>query len=388
MVKSTRHNASLDGLRGIASLLVVFSHMEAFVGLAASPSGLYTQQTLTWRIFRRLIDGEYYVSLFFVLSGYVLAQSFLRGGKTTHLFSVILKRYFRLTPMVLGSTLFAYIISITVGFHTIECAKNMGGHAWLVTHYSTALNFAQAIKNGLWGTYLGDATYNGSLWTIRIEYIGSIVLFVYCALLYRSIYFFQIALLSAFLLCYFFGNDGLYCSLFLAGAVLVKNHLLLSSFWLLPTLLLATQNPWSPEVMYVKTILPDGFGVHLSEICHAFASILTMILVLTPGCLHKALSCSFFAFLGRMSFSMYAFHFPIVAGLGTEIIDYGYSVDAPRLFAVLAIGACLLTTVFVSILVYPYLDLQPQKFSGLIVKRLEHYSGYMLSRWRASCVKL
>ena len=38
-----------------------------------------------------------------------------------------IKRYFRLTPVVLASVFVAYLLSVTVGFHNREAAVNMGG---------------------------------------------------------------------------------------------------------------------------------------------------------------------------------------------------------------------------------------------------------------------
>jgi len=75
MVAAARSRiASLDGIRGLAALIVVFTHSESIfsrrpmeaVSLHHSPAAL-------------LLSGEAAVSMFFILSGYVLARSSSRG---------------------------------------------------------------------------------------------------------------------------------------------------------------------------------------------------------------------------------------------------------------------------------------------------------------------
>lgn len=339
----SRHQAALDGLRGLAAVWVVLSHMEAFVGVAASPDGGYTQVTTIWQVFRRVVEGDFSVVLFFAAAA--------------------LKRYLRLTPMVLASTVFAYLLSVTLGFHTGECAQKMGGHDWLASHYAKGLSFSRALANGVWGAYLGDASYNGSLWTIRIEFLGSLLLFGVCALFSRQPSFIWIVRVTGVTLIFLMGNEGLYLSLFLAGALLARDTRPLSIRWLVPVALLATENPWTPELWWIRSVLPVELPLDLSVICHALASILLLRVVLGSVAVQRGLSQPLVAFFGRISFALYAFHFPIVASVGALILSEGYALGFPRSFAVLAMGSSLLLAAGISVVAFPFLDLRAQQWA-------------------------
>jgi len=84
--------AAIDGLRGIAALLVVFYHLHAAISRSSS-DWLYTP--LDW-VAR---NGFLGVDIFFVISGYVIALSVSKGSPTPAYFGrFILRRSIRLDP--------------------------------------------------------------------------------------------------------------------------------------------------------------------------------------------------------------------------------------------------------------------------------------------------
>src|SRR5688500_2661414 len=77
---SPRHFAALDGLRGVASLIVVLSHSAAFLYLdLGRPSG-----PLGGILKLSGHAGQLAVVLFFVLSGFVLYLAFARRPETPY----------------------------------------------------------------------------------------------------------------------------------------------------------------------------------------------------------------------------------------------------------------------------------------------------------------
>lgn len=134
-----KHNQALDGLRGIASLIVILFHMDAFFGIAFSHNNLYDRSSIPWQWYRRLLDGNYAVCVFFILSGYVLLLGFKK--RDLYLSFSFVKRYFRLTPLILFSTLFAFFLQQTIGFHNKELSTFIGGNEWLYNEFSIKLTF-------------------------------------------------------------------------------------------------------------------------------------------------------------------------------------------------------------------------------------------------------
>lgn len=273
------HVKSLDGLRGIAALIVVLFHMDAFFGTAFSFNGQYTQATLAWQVYRRALNGNFSVAIFFVLSGYLLIFKFAKFRLEEDLRAGILKRYFRLTPIVLASTLLAVGLQSLIGFHNAAAARIIGGHQWLASAYPAHLTWLGAIKCGLIGAYQGNVQYNGPLWTIRLELLGSFILFGFVGIFYNERLFPIYALIASCFMSLLFGNNGLYISLFLVGAVFNKHPTLrLSTIWLIPATVLATENPWTTEVIFIQRQV--NIPVDVDVLCHAIAAVLLVSVVL------------------------------------------------------------------------------------------------------------
>ncbi|MFD1557198.1 acyltransferase family protein [Paraburkholderia silviterrae] len=361
-----RHIKGLDGLRGIAALMVVLFHMDAFFGTAFSSTGQYTQATTAWQIYRRLIDGNFSVAIFFMLSGYVLLAAYEKTLSATYLTSSAIKRYFRLTPIVLASCVAAFLLQGMVGFHNVEAAQAIGGHQWLADEYREPLSFFGAIKCGLIGAYEGNLAYNGPLWTIRLELLGSFLLFGFAALFYTARHF---PLYVATAICFMsalWGDDGLYLSLFLLGGMLVKyQRLRLPLIWIIPALVLATENQWTPEALFVSSHLP--LPVSINALCHGAAAFLILAVTLKSDAFQRLLSIPPIAFLGRISFALYAFHLPIMMSIGAWVMVHG---GAPRTAAVLAILATLAASLIVAFFASVTIDQWSQRISGAIAKAL------------------
>ncbi len=360
-----QHVKSLDGLRGIAALIVVLFHMDAFFGTVFSPDGLYTQSTLGWQIYRRALNGNFSVAVFFVLSGYVLILKYAKFGTKNDLRAGALKRYFRLTPIVLASTLLAVGLQSVIGFHNTAAARIIGGHQWLASAYPTQLTWLGALKCGLIGAYQGNVQYNGPLWTIRLELLGSFVLFGFAGLFYKSRFFLIYALIASCFMSLLFNNDGLYLSLFLIGAAFHKHpKSRFSVWWLIPAMVLATENPWTPEVTFIRERI--NTPIDIDVLCHSIAAILMVGVVLNSKHLQNALSGPVILFLGRISFSLYAVHLPVMMSAGTWVMVHW----GGRFGAFAAIVTTIIVSVMIAFILTETLDKWAQKLANLVASRL------------------
>ena len=86
----------LDGLRGIAASAVYLTHVhDLFYG----SRGLKPPPFLDWirqSVFVIFLNGRFWVTVFFILSGFVLPISFLKSKKRTSLVGAVMRRYPRL----------------------------------------------------------------------------------------------------------------------------------------------------------------------------------------------------------------------------------------------------------------------------------------------------
>jgi len=172
----------LDGLRGVAALVVALHH-----GVMVFDRGLHTglpqDRRLPWdellagKPFLLLTAGDFAVSLFFILSGFVLSQSFLHSSLGVT--GSVVKRYLRLTIPILVTSLLAFGVAAAKLSVPLPGAATAGRS---LTDLATALRFClfEALyKSTVSG--VNGPTYNGVLWTIPIEFQGSVLLIVLVA---------------------------------------------------------------------------------------------------------------------------------------------------------------------------------------------------------------
>jgi peptidoglycan/LPS O-acetylase OafA/YrhL len=248
----------LDGLRGLAALGVALSHTEGLFGTLTSPTIGYSQLSPLYYYGYRLINGNFPVCIFFVLSGFVLSSGYARTKDRNLLSEGALKRYFRLTPVAFTSIIFVYILSITVGYHAQEAARIMGGHSWLETIHTPEITLPQAIYQGMIGIYHKEYWYNGVLWTICIELYATIFLYAFIGLFGNSKLYPTLIAIAGVWLFWLLKSDGLYVCLFLAGSssMIVPR---VRKNWILvfPALYFGAYNPWVPEMSFWKTYINE-----------------------------------------------------------------------------------------------------------------------------------
>ncbi len=169
--------SSLDGLRGIAALVVVLHHgaishdYALYSGLAAD-SRFDGDLALSGMPFLLVAAGDFAVSLFLVLSGFVLAHSYLHSTLGT--VGAVVKRYARLTIPIAATSLLSLATAVATPGFALPGADGAGRSAAdLVAALRTCL------LEAFYGSTVGgihEPSYNGVLWTIPIEFQGSLLL--------------------------------------------------------------------------------------------------------------------------------------------------------------------------------------------------------------------
>jgi peptidoglycan/LPS O-acetylase OafA/YrhL len=321
---------SLDALRGLAALAVVFWHWQNFF---LTPSG--TGRTIDlasqplYGLFRPLYDSGYLaVDLFFVLSGFVfhwlyaqaLAERQISAG------SFALLRFSRLYPLHLAT-----LPLVAVGQWVYN---QMEGRAFVyphndLQHFLLHLTFLPSI-----GLERGLA-FNAPVWSVGVELVLYALFFAVCRLRWSQPLF----LVGASLLG-FFVLSRLYLPLGRGvGAFFLGCFLYLCYRWVL-----ARPAPWrwtwvivwATLGLWVATLACSYTGRSLADVpaLRIFAwkfpmlvlfpaTILAMALVETlRGSLLRPLS-----WLGDVSYSSYLLHFPLQLALAIAMARLGLSKD-------------------------------------------------------------
>lgn len=184
---SKPHYALLDGLRGVAALLVVWYHVfEGFQFAGNKP------------VIDFINHGYLAVDFFFILSGFVVGYAYdSRWGKTLTTGGFFRRRLIRLQPMVFMGALIGAVSFLLTGMERWD-----GSHAtlWLTFLAFVCGCLMLPALPGMPREVRGNGEMfplNGPCWSLFFEYIGNIVY----ALLIRRLSTRLLSLLTVVLCC-------------------------------------------------------------------------------------------------------------------------------------------------------------------------------------------
>lgn len=184
--------AALDGLRGLAALMVALAHYV----LAFQPAMLFGTLMGTRPGFPGalriaasplvvLFQPELAVAVFFVLSGFVLAAS--TRARPAPLAELVVRRWLRLSIPILATSVAIWLM-LRTGLHADRLLAPQNHSAWLDMNFGWLAWEPNDLRVVAWQAVFdvyahGRHWWNTSLWTMPIEFWGSLGLFAGAAVL-------------------------------------------------------------------------------------------------------------------------------------------------------------------------------------------------------------
>ena len=311
-MRSERYG-SLDGLRGCAALAVAVFHFLC----AYAPQAISEYTDPPWRgsdtplaIF---YNGGFAVSVFFVLSGYVVANS----AAKRHLPVVfnLCQRYGRLAVPVLAGTLFGWLLLKTFPDAVRQLRLAEPGNGWLNDVYSANLPaFGRAVFDGGFLVFWhGYSFFNNPLWTMQIELIGSWLLYAIYGLSQDRA---RIWILAGYLVLPLLLALPEF-SAFAAGALMREAATAhrLPKRWPVAALVFAivfgAMMKGYGDRMGLHFPAPVALGAP-HKLWHVAAAISLMYAILNLDWLNRLMGGPAGRFLGRISFGLYLVHAPLL----------------------------------------------------------------------------
>jgi peptidoglycan/LPS O-acetylase OafA/YrhL len=326
----------IETMRGVGALIVAASHFPSFYDVTSESFGrsVLEHRTILAPLLL-LLDGEGAVCMFFVLSGYVLTLSFARYVSSPT--AALSGRFVRLfVPGILSCAL-GYIVFVCINSGSFSAAQAMirgDGHGSLGSFIRDAFLNVPWLGYNDSSVLLGvpglghliqtpELSYNEPLWTLSIEWQGSIILFALVALRQRNYKIWCGVLAVGFLLtirhwyiCFLFGHvlavrDSNGRTMWdrqpwtrraLAGAGLALGVLIL--------VFDAAGMTW-PFSILTDATLPLISCDDPGAVARLYASMLIFASVSALPRLRSWLEIPAFRSLGPMSFPIYLTHFPI-----------------------------------------------------------------------------
>jgi peptidoglycan/LPS O-acetylase OafA/YrhL len=329
----------LDGLRGVAALVVIAHHYCLAFAPTMQPFRARTPHWLFDTPLAIFYNGGFALAIFFVISGFVVANAGAAGKSPLPINLIV--RYLRLAIPATVSVLFAMVLlNLFAGWP--RALNALLPNFWLQQSYWDGTpGLGYALWHGLYDVFVsGGSKFNNPLWTMRTELIGSFALFTAYAFTRgwgRSVAVIGLCAVAVW------QNQGQYLT-FGAGA-------LLRELWAADRLprqgaLIALGAGIILGAPLQQSAMRFGFkdapffgdlGMVLGLTAIAAGALIVYAVLASPW-LREILSARIPAFLGRISFGLYLVHVPLIVTIGAWL----YVHLAPVNFVELVLGLIVL----------------------------------------------
>ncbi len=343
----------LDGLRGLAALNVMLSHaipafdFALFTGHAAEAHGSWELPLSGLPFLLPVAGANFSVSVFLVLSGFVLAPVFERPGLGVA--ALLAKRTMRLAVPILAATLLGWALLASGAMHN-HAAAALTRSGWLDMQLRQRADLGDALSEGLYRSLVGpwdfSRSYDSSLWTMPLEFAGSgLLILLFAVRRWLGWGDTQQRAMGLALMVVGILLEPLFLSLIVIGAGMAMLDLRrwmrlstgLAVAGVVLALLLGTVPYsdarfalWGPLIRHLSpgpllpwhTLpgLPGLVPMDAVSLCHGVGAILLVAVVTCSAWLRRALSRPFAVWLGRISFPLYLVHIPLLLSGGCFVL--------------------------------------------------------------------
>jgi peptidoglycan/LPS O-acetylase OafA/YrhL len=320
----------LEGIRGVAAFLVLLHHFQlGFYPAAFDGNMTHAHLGNDWELWYYssplsvFTNGNFCVTIFYVLSGYVLSHKYMRTGDISSLVSAAHRRFFRLFIPIAFALILSFLFLRFSIYHYVEAAKVTKSDWWMATLVSADPSFFTLLKFlGYRVMFLGDSSFDTTMWTMPTELFGSLLVFALLALVHntRKKYF-----IYCILLFYFYVTEHFYYTAFVLGIMLHGLNGLSqekkNAWWRMPLVpVLVFGGLFLGSFCSLGWTHPHLWDFIKSEevfmrfdVIHIVGATMLIAAVLLSPILQRILGSRFFVFLGFISFSLFLLH-PIVIG--------------------------------------------------------------------------
>ncbi len=324
-----------DGLRGLAALVVFFGHSACSVYPALTSgnldlSGLSFLPALARTPFSLLTAANSAVCIFFVLSGYVMSMVAIRSSES--FVAISARRYLRLAGPAIGSCLLSAFL-LKHHFYFNQSVADLTASSWLKQWFLFDGHYQTALKEGLLDIFkMPNSTYNSSLWTMYVELWGSLTIFSIIHLVKNKNLRLFSFVLATVLAGKIFHKYEFYC--IFAGAVSFHVNQLfnfqfkkewINTFCVFIGVFLCSYPDFAPRGnggVFYNWAATRYFVTWY----HALGGILIVHFIHNSNLFRKFFSFPLFLWLGKISFSLYLIHLPIICSLGAGLIAVSHNV--------------------------------------------------------------
>lgn len=361
-----------EGLRGIASVQVVFCHLVVAFAPAfyfySEESGTIAKVWIESPL-NVLCNGNVAVQFFFLMTGYFACRKGylafrntpVNGGLTKEVFKKltkeVFKKYYRLLFITCPAVFLSFILMKNGLMYHIKAFELNPDLSYLNSYNNFEPNFIRASLDAFVKVFIKSSAYVGPLWTIRIEFVG------YAATLLAAIFIQKIVSNI---------KTRKYCWILLSiiAAVLFDTYLG-TVFW--GALIYQLDGEEIEDCVRIKIgkvaiLILWIVGVYFMCCNYSFTGIwaplqplnINSVTIRGIGCalvfynfrknhiICRALSQDYLVFLGKLSAYTYAFHWPIILSVGSYIYVHLWNKSNAITASIIVFTACIVLSLIIA----------------------------------------
>lgn len=351
----------IDGYKGLLCFMILVGHFWNIYRLTSGASPLdhrlldaFTKFSTDWLF----IVATFWLYAFMVISGYLL--SFSKTKSASDLLTKTICRFLRLAIPVLGACLLIFGIYKTVGFFNADTAAYFK-NTWLQKFYSKAFVLKDVLSESYRAMFDGACAFNPPFWVISDMLLASIMIYI-CKLVDHLFEKKTHVLPLLFVLCSLFMDNQVLTACFagfLIGYYQEALGKLTAKFrnFFAVSLVLYGVFLWLKS----KKVFPAVFdNVTDYTLIHCFL----LITLNRFSVLQRIFSAKIFLLAGKISFGVYAFHWPVVCSAGCLVLLAGLR---GSWHPFLTLGASALVSVAITIVLAIAYHFTVEKCGDLVV---------------------